>query len=251
MENKNRIHLSSGGYTAVIDLRRGANCISLRHAGYDARILREPDAAWPGDSPFLYGMPILFPVNRISGGSFCFEDRQYTFPINEPVTGCHLHGKLHETAFVLLEKEENRLLCSCCVAENSLYPGFPHAFEIRMEYELDRDGLHHRVEVFNRSQTNMPVLLGFHTTFNACFAMNSSGRAIRVQAQIAEEYARNMKNYLPTGEKPAFDAVSNALNAGTFDPFAAPTSRHYRSTPGGRMVLYDGEKDLSVVYETD
>ena len=72
-----------------------------------------------------------------------------------------------------------------------------------------------------------------------------------MQAQIAEEYARNMKTYLPTGEKPAFDSVSNALNTGTFDPCSDPTSRHYRSTPGGRMVLYDGEKDLSVVYEND
>ena len=251
MENETRLRLSGGGYTAVIDLRRGANCTSLRHEGYDARILREPVAPWPGDNPFLYGMPILFPVNRISGGSFCFEGRQYTFPINEPATGCHLHGKLHETAFTLLDKQENRLLCSCAVAENSLYPGFPHAFEIRMEYALDRDGMHQRTEIINRSHTNMPVLLGFHTTFNTCFGMNSSGRDIRVQAQIAEEYARNMKTYLPTGEKPAFDSVSNALNTGTFDPCSAPTSRHYRSTPGGRMVLYDGEKDLSVVYEND
>ena len=250
MENQKYIQISGGGYTAVIDLRRGANCISLRHGGYDARILREPVAEWPGDNPFLYGMPILFPVNRISGGSFCFEGRQYTFPINEPTTGCHLHGYIHKTEFSLLERQEDRILCACRVEEGTLYPGFPHSFEVQMEYMLDRDGLHHMTRVINHSDTNMPVFLGFHTTFSACFTNSGKKQDIRVQAQIAEEYARNTKNYLPTGEKPAFDSVSNALNMGVLNPYEAPVSRHYRSADS-RMVLYDAGRNLSVVYEND
>ena len=96
-----------GDWSAVILLGRGATCISLRNEKYGARPLREPeDYTGQWDNPYLYGMPILFPVNRISGGHFAFEGREYRFPINEPATGCHLHGTLHETAFELVELSE-------------------------------------------------------------------------------------------------------------------------------------------------
>lgn len=63
----NIIEIKSNTYTAKINLSRGGNCISLYNVEHDAHILREPDYT-NLDSPFLYGMPILFPVNRISGG---------------------------------------------------------------------------------------------------------------------------------------------------------------------------------------
>lgn len=239
--------ICAGDYTAKINLHRGANCISLHNEKYGAVILREPGEEL--DNPYLYGMPILFPVNRISGGAFSFEGRDYRFPVNEPATGCHLHGMLHETAFSLLEKRENKVSCLYRAGEGHPYLRFPHSFEIRMDYELSENGLLHTTQVTNGSDTNMPVLLGFHTTFNARFCPGDGD--IRVRAKIGEEYARNMKNYLPTGEKPSFDAVSLALDAGAFDPFSAPISRHYRSRADGKMVIYDKGNDLSVVYEND
>lgn len=243
------IQLRRGDYTAKINLRRGANCVSLRNQRYGAVLLREPPQSGELDNPYLYGMPILFPVNRISGGAFTFEGRNYVFPINEPATGCHLHGTLHETPFVLLEQTQDRVLCCFRAQEGQPYLQFPHSFEICMEYRLEEDGLRHSTRVRNLSDTNMPVLLGFHTTFNARFCPD--GGAPRVKVQIAREYERNMKNYLPTGATPAFDAVSTALEQGEFDPFSVPTSRHYRSGGEGKMVIYDPEKDLSLVYEND
>ena len=65
------ITLSAGGYTTVIDVAHGANCVSLRHDGMGACILRE--CAGEKDNPYLYGMPILFPANRISDGTFTFD----------------------------------------------------------------------------------------------------------------------------------------------------------------------------------
>ena len=40
---KEFIYLRAGEYTAIINPFRGANCISLRHTGYGASILREPN----------------------------------------------------------------------------------------------------------------------------------------------------------------------------------------------------------------
>ena len=79
-------HIRAGDYTATIDLSAGANCIRLRNEKYGAALLREPPEN--PDNPYLYGMPVLFPVNRISGGRFRFQGREYVFPINEPATGC-------------------------------------------------------------------------------------------------------------------------------------------------------------------
>ena len=94
---------------ASVDLAHGANCISLRNEKYGAKLLREPPTSHKLDNPYLYGMPILFPVNRIENGSFLFEGRKYVFPINEPASNCHLHGELHKTAFELTEKSDSKI----------------------------------------------------------------------------------------------------------------------------------------------
>lgn len=238
-------------YSARINLSRGANCISLRNEKYGARILREAAGDGSVDNPYLYGMPILFPVNRISGGEFEFEGRTYRFPVNEPSTGCHLHGELHQMEFQLQEQKDNRIVCSYPAESEHLYLTFPHEFEIKVIYELTEEGLAHTTEVTNLSKENMPVFLGFHTTFNLPFCADSNPQDIRALVEIGEEYERNMTTYLPTGRKPAFDEVTQELNQGKFVPWEKPISRHYSSSRNGRMVLYDIAKDVSVVYEND
>ena len=245
----NFLPIEGGGYTAVIHPSRGANCISLRHES-GASLLREPPRDGILDNPYLYGMPILFPVNRIAGGEFSFEGRLYRFPINEPNTGCHLHGFLHETPFNVIEKEQSRVLLRYEASEDAPYLSFPHAFSVTMEYALDESGFSHTVAVTNHSDTRMPLFLGFHTTFNTCFLKNSRPENIRAFTDITEEYERNLeKDYLPTGKKPPFDAVSLALSKGRYRPFEAPTSRHYRGN--GLMMLSDTENRIRMVYEND
>lgn len=248
---ENIYEIEFADYSAKINLSRGANCISLRNRKYKAKILREPDYAKGLDNPYLYGMPILFPVNRISGGRFEFEGREYVFPMNEPATGCHLHGELHQAEFTLEEVSESRLVCSYKADKDKPYLGFPHAFEIRIKYELREDGFYQRTEVYNHSDTNMPVFLGFHTTFCSLFCEDSKPQNIKVLAEISEEYERNMATYLPTGVKPKFDESSLALNAGEFSPFKRAISRHYRCGASGKMGIYDAGSHLRVVYEND
>ena len=247
MENK--IHISHGDWSAVIDARHGANCISLKNQHYAANILREPPKNGTLDNPYLYGMPILFPVNRIDGGRFEFEGRAYSFPINEPQTGCHLHGELHKMPFEIIEHGKGHVVCRY-KATRGKYLGFPHAFEIVQRYELKKDGFYHTVTVSNLSNENMPVFLGFHTTFNTLFTESSRGDDIRIFANITEEYERNMDvNYLPTGVKPEFDTVSSALASGVYAPFDGKISRHYRGD--GKMSIRDQRNGLEMVYEND
>ena len=74
---QNIVEIKSGNWTATINILKGANCISLKNDLYNANILREQPLINKIDNPYVYGMPILFPVNRIEGGTFTFEGRKY------------------------------------------------------------------------------------------------------------------------------------------------------------------------------
>lgn len=234
--------ISSHGYVAKINITRGANCIRLTHTSSGAKILREPKYDGSPYNPFLYGMPILFPQNRISGGQFEFEGRKYVFPINEERTGCHLHGSLHEMPFTVTSESDNSL-CAVYEAECGEYLGFAHKFRIEITYTLTDDGLIHKTVVKNLSDESMPCLLGFHTTFNS----SPFGDKSKVLVDIYREYERNMKNYLPTGVCPEPDEVTKALADGTFDPVSKPISRHYKA--GGDMRLHLISDEYTVIYE--
>ena len=236
--------ISGGGYVAYINLSRGANCISLRHEPTSSVILREPPKSYELDNPFLYGMPILFPVNRIENARFEFEGRQYVFPLNEPERNCHLHGTLHEKEFRISELTDSSLE-AVFEAEYEEYLGFPHKFEIRIKYSLSDGGFDKTVTVINHSDENMPCLLGFHTTFNA--RPFGKGVKTRVLLDIEREYERNMENCLPTGVCPAPDRITTELTSGTFDPCSEPISRHYLA--GGRLRINILSDKLGIHYE--
>lgn len=245
----NIVEIKNDKYTAKINLSRGGNCISLYNSEWGAHILREPDYA-NLDNPFLYGMPILFPVNRISGAKFLFEGREYPFPVNEPETGCHLHGTLHQEPFLMESQTENSIRCS--YRSYGKYQTFPHDFKITLEYQVTDEGLLHTTTITNLSETNMPCLFGFHTTFSLPFIAETQPEHVYLQTEVSEEIERNMANYLPTGSLLPADDITSALKNGTFQPLKTKLSRHYHcDARQTKMVLYDREKHLRVIYEND
>ncbi len=133
----NIITIKSENWTAKINLSRGANCISLKNSKFSADILREPDYSKELDNPYIYGMPILFPVNRISGGEFEFEGRKYKFPVNELETNCHLHGELHNMPFEAEELGGDFVKCIF----KAPYLDFPRRFILSVTYRLTESGL--------------------------------------------------------------------------------------------------------------
>ena len=241
--------IAGGGYTASIHLSRGANCISLRHETLGVSLLREPDYSRELDNPYLYGMPVLFPVNRISGGRFEFDGRVYELPINEEKTGCTLHGELHAMEFRVDEQNADSITCS--YRSNGNYAYMPHDFSLRIQYSLSEKGMRQKTMVVNHSDCRMPLFLGFHTTFNLAFAKNGKPEHCLVFADIAQEIERNMTVYLPTGKVPEFDAVSRNLSRGALDPTVGAVSRHYRAAGGGEMGIFDPDAKLLLRYEND
>lgn len=208
--------------------------------------MREPDYA-NLDNPYLYGMPILFPVNRISNGTFEFEGRRYEFPINEPSTGCHLHGFLHQAEFEIVEDKENYIKCR--YDSDELYHFFPHKFRVEMVYILSEKGLLQETTVYNMSDENMPVFLGFHTTFNVPFVAGSTGEDVSVFAEVGDEIERNMSTYLPTGRILSSTEHSLCFQNGKFVPVGEPISKHYQATKAGKIELLDHKSRIKICYE--
>ena len=240
------ITLNAYGYRALISSTRGGICYSLCHLPTGADILRTPkDEEHLAENVFLFGNPPLFPPNRIRTGKFTFEGREYTLPLNEPQTGCHIHGALYEKRFSIAEQSDDHV-CLVYQAEANEYIGFPHAFRFCRSYTLQPDGLHEDTEVTNLSNQNMPFYLAYHTTFNIPFLAGTAPKDHRVQLQVGREEMRT-EQFIPTGIFREEGAREKAFQSGEYVPCGTHLSAFYESS--GEMRLRDIRNGISIVYD--
>ena len=233
------ISLTAHGYTALIDPEHGGNCVRLSRFGADA--LRTPAGEEARrKAPFFYGTPILFYPNRISGGRFTFESREYVLPVNEPSTGCFLHGVMHDRAHLRRRfTSEDR------------YMTLPHAFTVDMGYHLTSEGLRQTVTVTNDSGLDMPFGLGFHTAFRLPFTPGGEAGKVTMRLDAAAEYPRDQKTYLPDGTVLTDYPDREALARGTFVPAARPVSRLFKMGDDKTMTLTDPGTGVRVTYTAE
>lgn len=190
------VKINGCGYEAEFSSRLGATCYRLTYAPLGCDVLRTPTSEADLEiNPYLYGNPILFPCNRISGGEFVFDGRKYGFPINEPKTNCHIHGALYSAPFKIIKLAADEVAFRYD-AEKNEYLGFPHAFSVVREYTADKTGLVEKTTFINRSDEKMPLTLAFHTTFNAPFS--GKGKCFATVPVVCEQLRD--ENCLPTGE---------------------------------------------------
>lgn len=238
------IRLENSAYIAEFSARYGGNCYRLFHKQSGRELLRTPCFEQAlREEIYLYGNPILFPPNRIRGGKFTFEGREYAFPINEPSTGCHIHGALYETPFGV-ENQTPTQVRFVYQAKTGEYLSFPHSFRIKREYRLDIDGLHERIETCNLSEKNMPFMLAFHTTLRLPDIEKTT-----LFLPVGREQVRD-ERFLPTLEYVGDRARERELNAGSFEIGKQAVSALYESKGMRAELLFD-EKKQKIVYEGD
>jgi aldose 1-epimerase len=223
------VRLIGGGYEAVVLPEFGANCISLIHQSSGNQLLRVPQTQQLLCKDYnVYGLPLLFPPNRVRDGKFIFEGREYRFPINEPNRGNHLHGFLSQTTFTVIGGG----VFLYEATEKNGYLDFPHAFSIQRKYELCDDGLLHTIAVTNRSELNMPVGIGVHATLRVDPLENC-----QLQIDTLYQWEIDTTRMLPTGERFVNTPLLTALRSGVFNPVAQPISAMLECRPGSEMVL--------------
>lgn len=183
----------------------------------------------------------MFPPNRIDGGEFEFDGRRYIFPVSDRKNFCSLHGNINEEEFQIIDKRENSVSLS---VNKDFFGEVFQPFSIIVNYALGGDGLRQTVIIKNRSDKNMPLAVGFHTSFNIPFTDNGNVEDIRITAVVKKEIERNDR-CLPTGK--SFEIKSNFVTVKPSDFI----SRVYEAHSSGEIVFDDGREKFSVTYSPD
>ncbi|HWR11716.1 MAG TPA: aldose 1-epimerase [Rectinemataceae bacterium] len=269
------IRLSAGGYAASICPSMGANCFQLERGG--ASFLRTPPSLGVfRENPNVYGLPLLFPPNRVGGGKYLFQGREYRLPVNEIGRGNHIHGFLSSAEFSLLGTEtgsaapggvvaagygdagrEGRDSCGATftyeATREAPYSSFSHEFRVILGYSLSGGGLVQRLEVENRGDSDMPIGLGFHAAFNCPFLPGTSPDEYLLRLSVSEELLLDGSTFIPTGEVARASRLVSALRGEGARPQGGAISSHFRGERGrpGRAVLSHVPSGRSIAYETD
>lgn len=253
------IWLQAGRYEAVVLPDVGANLVAFRDIEKEYRFLREPSLEeMPSfkERPIVHGIPVLFPPNRYEDGKFPWKGKVFQFPVNEPKTGNHLHGFVHDIPWTVehfsADGHESRVSLALKVREgHSVYKYLPFDFTLRLIYTLNEQGLHQFISVHNEGNEAMPCLLAFHTTINAPFAVNSQPSDYTFQMTIGERWALN-ERMLPTGEYQSLSADEEKMKVGGLSPFFEGMDNHYTSVPQNSrnfMALTDAREGVKLVYD--
>lgn len=200
------VEFAKGDYAALLVPSVGGNLVRLANTRLGAEILRtpEPDEIETFRSrPQVFGLPLLFPPNRIEDGRYTFEGRTYQYPITIEKEHNYHHGILKGEPFAVSKASEtdDEVLVECRYYSNrgndAVYRDFPHEFKCKIIYRLTAEGLEQEVCFTNRSQERMPVGVGFHTPMRIPFAGGTAGDyAMRVA--VGEQVELSDRN-LPTG----------------------------------------------------
>ncbi len=200
------VRLFAAGYEAIVVPSLGANVIRLQTnlEGRTVDILRTP----PDDltllkDPYAYGVPILFPSNRVAGGGYEWDGVRYRFPKNYP-NDVHIHGVLHNRdwknykmgmepgrAWIRLSLDTDR--------DEALRCHFPVSMAVHMEISLSGRGLTHRFTVENKSHDKeIPVGLAYHTAFRVDFCGGPGG--VKLHVPLERRCSDDPVDRLPSGK---------------------------------------------------
>lgn len=257
-ESEEAILLKHGSYSAILLPRIGGNLISFRDDDRDYRFIREPEGAdWKGfvEKPMVHGIPVLFPPNRYDAGAFEFNGRAYSFPINEPQTGNHLHGFVYQSPWEVVSFGSTDEMSTVSVKlqfdeQHPDFKYFPHKVTLLQTYTLSNQGLTQYFEAVNEGEDALPFMLGFHTSLNAPFAANSSVADLECGLSIDDRWELDGR-MLPTGQALPLNEGELLLKEGKGNPYFASLDNHYSASSSGtnEMTLHDKRENVTLVYE--
>lgn len=145
---------------------------------------------------------VPFP-NRIEAGTYTFEGKTYTLPIDEHDRNTAIHGYGYRSYWKLEELTETSVTQSWRVP---FLLGYPFDVIVTAKHELDADGLHITVSAYNNGGDDAPWALAIHPWLDNGF--NGYGDEIdghNAQCRLtvpADTHVTVDENLIPTGTEP-------------------------------------------------
>lgn len=249
--------LRASGYEAVVIPSLGANALVLR-AEFDGHlldILNTPaDDRTLIDDPYAYGIPVLFPANRVAGGSYAWDGVTYTFPQNYP-NGVHIHGVLHNREWPVEDCGTAQDRAWVRLGMNTrddarLRSHFPVDMALSLEISVGPRGLTHLFTVVNESDREIPVGLAYHTSFRVGFGGEEA--AVRLSVPLEARCTEDERDRLPDGgTAPLDDFERRIATARGASPLERAVDTLYTAAPGAREAVFTEERlGCEVVYRT-
>lgn len=163
------ITLHAADYEAVFAPQIGGACVQLKKNGREIFHHIEGGSFEAADAA-RYGLPLLFPPNRLDGGKYIFEGQEIHYPIKNAELNVSCHGSVHRKAWQVegyTEEDDFAEIHLVYEGDGEEDQGelYPYEYEIEQVYTLDAQGLHQEVRITNFTEQNMPIGLGFHTAF--------------------------------------------------------------------------------------
>ncbi|HML46571.1 MAG TPA: aldose 1-epimerase [Clostridia bacterium] len=247
------VALAGGGYRATLVPQRGGCLISLRHEETGAQLLRTPDSREAWDDPkAFFGIPLLFPPNRIAGGTFERHGLRYRMPLNSNDGKHYIHGILRSQPWMLTDASRE----AAAMRLEPMYAYFPHECAFSVRYALSEAGLSQEVSCVNRGPRPMPFGFGQHTALAVPFLPGSTPEDLRLRLPIQGRWALD-EDMVPTQELLPLTAEEQAFTAQGLPPLGkAYATTHFllaRAEPGSprEVVLRDARAGLEVAYALD
>jgi aldose 1-epimerase len=256
-------HFDTPHWHAEFTPEQGGQLIRLRHLPTSRDILHHP--ATPEHlqrQPERYGIPLLFPPNRVADGRFFWHGHHYALPLNEPARRNHIHGITLNQPWTFVTETNNSAapdrvtLTFTHTPEHATYTGYPHRFRIELSHEFFPNEVRQTVRLQNLDKAGdspQPYGLGFHTAFHVPV---SAGARLRITA-ARDAWELDPDSRLPTGRKIPFPLGTGGGPFASSSPITgAPLSCHVplttEATGAGFFrgaVIEFPEEDLRVAYE--
>jgi aldose 1-epimerase len=194
-------------YEAIMIPSVGANLVKLYNKVKKIDILRTPTEDEVGSfllRPQIFGVPLLFPPNRIEDGTYNFAGKKYEFPITIPAQNNYHHGIMKSQDFTITR---TRFSADAVEVEatfysnrinNAIYVNFPHDFVCKIRIILTDNELTHIVSFTNFGLEPMPLGVGFHTPIRLPFSENTEKSDYKMRLSAGNRWELSERS-LPTG----------------------------------------------------
>jgi len=258
--------LETNVYEAVLVPSMGANLIKLYNKVKQVDILRTPtgeDMKTFLNRPQVFGVPLLFPPNRIEDGTYTYEGKKYTFPITIPAQHNYHHGILKSQAFIItstriLEEqvEVEASFFSNCI-NSDIYINFPHDFVCIVKFVLSDTEMIQTVTFTNLGTEPMPLGVGYHTPLRLPFTKGSDKSDYKLRLSAGKRWELSDRS-LPTGNLLFLSQEESLLRGVGMNPTGKPIEIALTDEailedgkPYHGAILINTKENISVYYEVD